>query len=54
LDDFPNVKRWYDAMNARPAVRRGLQVGEELRRPPEEWDDESRAILFGNRRRERA
>lgn len=54
LDDYPNVKRWYDAMNERPAVRRGLQVGEELRRPPEEWDDESRAIFFGTRRPGRA
>jgi GST-like protein len=26
LDDFPHVKRWYAAMTARPAVRRGLDV----------------------------
>jgi GST-like protein len=26
LDDFPNVKRWYEAMLARPAVQRGLDV----------------------------
>lgn len=24
LDEFPNVKRWYEAMDARPGVRRGL------------------------------
>ena len=26
LDDFPNVKRWYDAISARPAVQRGMKV----------------------------
>jgi GST-like protein len=26
LDDYPNVKRWYDAMMARPGVKRGFAV----------------------------
>ena len=26
LADFPNVKRWYDAISARPAVQRGMNV----------------------------
>ncbi len=26
LEDFPNVKRWFDAIAARPAVMRGLAV----------------------------
>ena len=26
LEDFPNVKRWYDAIGARPAVGRGMAV----------------------------
>jgi GSH-dependent disulfide-bond oxidoreductase len=26
LGDFPNVKRWYDAIGARPAVQRGMKV----------------------------
>ena len=26
LGDFPNVKRWYDAIGARPAAARGMQV----------------------------
>jgi GST-like protein len=26
LAEFPNVRRWYDAISARPAVQRGVQV----------------------------
>ena len=26
LDEFKNVKRWFDAISARPAVQRGMQV----------------------------
>ena len=26
LSDFPNVKRWYETMMARPAVQRGFSV----------------------------
>ena len=26
LEDFPNVKRWFDALSARPAVQRGMEV----------------------------
>ena len=26
LADFPNVKRWYEAMMARPGTKRGFEV----------------------------
>jgi len=26
LNDFPHVKRWFDAISARPAVKRGMKV----------------------------
>jgi GST-like protein len=26
LEDFPAVKRWFDAISARPAVERGMKV----------------------------
>jgi GSH-dependent disulfide-bond oxidoreductase len=26
LDDFPNVKRWYDTISERPAVKRGMEI----------------------------
>ena len=29
LPDFPNVRRWFEAMTARPAVQRGLAQGHE-------------------------
>lgn len=49
LDAFPNVARWRAAIKARPAVRRGVDLGKELRRsaPPTE---EERRILFNQRR----
>lgn len=46
LDLLPNVKRWHQAMKARPAASRGIDVGKAFRRsaPPTEAE---RAILFG-------
>jgi GST-like protein len=26
LEEFPNVKRWFDTISARPAVQRGMAV----------------------------
>jgi GST-like protein len=50
LDDFPNLRRWYDAIRARPAVQRGFELGKNLRVPTGP-DDKAKAILFGQRSR---
>jgi GST-like protein len=46
LSDYPNVQRWFDAINARPAVQRGVNVLADKRQAL--TDDKAREILFGN------
>jgi GST-like protein len=45
LAEFPNVKRWCGAIDARPAVKRGVQVLADRRKPI--TDDKAREALFG-------
>lgn len=45
LAEFPNVKRWHEAIAARPAVQRGVDVLASARRAL--TDDKARDILFG-------
>jgi len=48
LDTFPRLRRWFrDTMGQRPAVRKGKDVGAELRRPQTVHSNEERRILFG-------
>ena len=47
LDDFPHVKRWFEAIDGRPAVRRGLQVLSERQRKKTGFDEKESEILFG-------
>ena len=46
LDDFPNVKRWFQAIEARPAVERGVQVLADRRRDIS-TDQKAKEVLFG-------
>src|SRR6202521_367605 len=54
LEDFPNLKKWYDAIEARPAVQRGCAVLNEVLEKqqgtpdPKSWD-----ILFGKQQFEK-
>ena len=51
LNDFPHVKRWYDAVLARPAVDRGLAVGSDVPRSNLATDKDAQAVLFGQKAR---
>ena len=46
LDDYPNLRRWHDAIAARPAVQRGVQVLAERQRRGQITDAE-REVMFG-------
>jgi GST-like protein len=52
LEQYKNVKRWFDELGARPAVKRGLNVlaSEQSAAPhdPKAWD-----IMFGRKQFER-
>jgi GST-like protein len=45
-NDHPNLKGWFDEIAGRPAVKRGVEVLAERRKPL--TDDKSRSILFGD------
>jgi GSH-dependent disulfide-bond oxidoreductase len=48
LDDFPHLKRWFEAIKARPATMRAYAVGETIQMPkPEDLTDEQKKVLFG-------
>ena len=47
LDVFPNLKRWYATLRARPALQRGLAVGKEWKASITGMDEEARKVLFG-------
>jgi GSH-dependent disulfide-bond oxidoreductase len=43
---FPHLKRWFDAISARPAVERARAAGRELAQSVT-MDEETRKVLFG-------
>jgi len=50
LDEFANVRRWYETMKGRPAVLRGFDVGRDIRKAMSSGpDDEARRVLFGQK-----
>ena len=50
LNDFPNLKRWFETMMARPAVERAIVIGrEERERNNLAADKDAQKILFGQR-----
>jgi GST-like protein len=47
LDDFPNVKNWYERLKQRPALRRGMDLMRAGMTPSGQFTDEARRNLFG-------
>jgi GST-like protein len=49
LDDYPNVKRWYATLRARPKLQPGLAIGKFVKEP---FDEEARKVMFGGMAKE--
>jgi GST-like protein len=47
LDDFPNLKRWFEAIAARPATRATYDGVTDVYSKPTPLSDEERRVLFG-------
>lgn len=46
LSVFPHLKRWFDEIKVRPAVRKGVDTGKQTK-PSLSPDDKARKVLFG-------
>lgn len=51
LNEFPNLKRWFETLKARPQVEAGRAVGREWRERQPLMTEEAKKILFGQRAR---
>ena len=47
LAPYANVQAWFARLLERPAVQRGLAVLAETRKAPSEFNDQARAVMFG-------
>ena len=47
LDSFSNVRRWFDNIKSRPAVRKGIEVGKENRSFGKGITKEALKTMFG-------
>jgi GSH-dependent disulfide-bond oxidoreductase len=47
LNQFPHLKRWFEAIQKRPATIRAYEKGREVNSAPPAMTEEARRILFG-------
>lgn len=47
LDHFPHLKRWFEAIQERPATVRAYAKADQVNTTPSVHDEESRRVLFG-------
>src|SRR5690606_27083454 len=47
LNDYPNLKRWFEMIQARPATQRAYEKAANINTLPSVNDEDSRKILFG-------
>ena len=47
LNDFPHLKRWFEAIAARPATRLAYDLVKEINPAPAPHDEAARKLLFG-------
>ncbi|HEY3565260.1 MAG TPA: glutathione S-transferase N-terminal domain-containing protein [Casimicrobiaceae bacterium] len=50
IDDFPSLKRWKEAIAARPATKRAYELAKTVNVTPSVNDEAARKILFGQDR----
>jgi GSH-dependent disulfide-bond oxidoreductase len=48
LEDFPNLKRWFEAIAARPATVRAYELAQKIN-APKPMTDEEKKVLFNQR-----
>jgi GSH-dependent disulfide-bond oxidoreductase len=54
LNDFPNLKRWFETIQRREAVQRAYVLAKTINPAPSGMTEEAKKILFGQGRRSKA
>jgi len=54
LNDFANLKRWFETIQKRPAVQRAYEIARQVNPDTRGMTDEAKKILFGQGRRVKA